>query len=333
MNVETNSLFDVFQCLVPEEIDYNKDYDCIHATVDLKIKYIDETTIDKFKVRICGCGNELVRSGAYLNETYSPTVSYLTHSTMLQLAIYEQMHICSIDTVAAFLHQEYPASLKPLYIVLPASVAKVCNLDPKTTYRVKKYIYGLPDAGRAYYIAYRDHLIASGYVMTTSDPCLFVRLVPEQEIRTYVWIHVDDTIVASTHEKEIDHLRECLQQKFQITSHDFTKHLGINIERLESGAVKLRQRKLLGALFDEYPPSGRKANQPQRAKRMDTNNVNDQEKEPCEQREYLHLLGMLNYIAHSRPDISTALSYAATKNSNPTKEDFNELLLVVDYLW
>jgi hypothetical protein len=252
---------------------------------------------------------------------------------MLQLAIYDQMHICSIDTEAAFLHQEYPASLKPLYIVLPASVAKVCNLDPKTTYRVKKYIYGLPDAGRAYYIAYRDHLIASGYVMTTSDPCLFVRLVPEQEIRTYVWIHVDDTIVASTHEKEIDHLRECLQQKFKITSHDFTKHLGINIERLESGAVKLRQRKLLGALFDEYPPSGRKANQPQRAKRMDTNNVNDQEKEPCEQREYLHLLGMLNYIAHSRPDISTALSYAATKNSNPTKEDFNELLLVVDYLW
>jgi hypothetical protein len=144
---------------------------------------------------------------------------------------------------------------------------------------------------------------------------------------------VDDTIVASTHEKEIDHLRECLQQKFKITSHDFTKHLGINIERLESGAVKLRQRKLLGALFDEYPPSGRKVNQPQRAKRMDANNVNDQDKEPCEQHEYLHLLGMLNYIAHSRPDISTALSYAATKNSNPTKADFNELLLVVDYLW
>ncbi len=85
-------------------------------------------------------------------------------------------------------------------------VAKVCNLDPKTIYRVKKYIYGSPDAGRAYYIACIDYLIASGYVMTTSDPCLFVRLVPEQGIRTYVWIHVDDTIVASTHKKEIDHL-------------------------------------------------------------------------------------------------------------------------------
>ncbi len=29
----------------------------------------------------------------------------------------------------------------------------------------------------------------------------------------------------------------------------------------------------------------------------------------------------------------TALSYAATKNVNPTKKDFKELLLVVEYLW
>ncbi len=64
----------------------------------------------------------------------------------------------------------------------------------------------------------------------------------------------------------------------------------------------------------------------------DANNVNDHDQEPCEQREYLHLLGMLNYIAHSCPDIFTALSYATTKNTNPTKGDFEELLLVVDYL-
>jgi hypothetical protein len=333
MKIEVNSLLHIFKCLVPEEIDYNKDYDCIHAAVDLKIKYIDENTIDKFKVRICGCGNELVQSGTYFNETYSPTVSYLTHSTMLQLAIYDQMHLCSVDTVAAFLHQDYPSTLKPLYIILPATVAKACDLDPRTTYRVKKYIYGLPDAGRAYYLAYRKHLINSGYAVTMSDPCLFIRLLPKEDKKTYVWIHVDDTIVATTHEEEINHLKQKLETKFEITSHDFTKHLGINIEKLETGAVKLRQRKLLGALFDEYPPTGRKANQPQRIRRNDVNNVNEQGTEPYEQREYLHLLGMLNYIAHSRPDISTALSYAATKNSNPTVQDFKDLLLVVDYLW
>ncbi len=97
--------------------------------------------------------------------------------------------------------------------------------------------------------------------MNASDPCLFVRLMPEQGIRTYVWIHVDDTIIASTHEAELEYLKQNLQTK--ITLHDFTKHRGINIDHLESGVMKLRQKKLLGALFNEYPLTGRKANQPQ----------------------------------------------------------------------
>jgi hypothetical protein len=90
INVEVNSLINNFKCLIPEEINYEKDYDCIHATIDLKVKYLDETTIDKYKARVCGCGNELVQSATYTNETYSPTVAHLMHSTMLQLAIYDQ---------------------------------------------------------------------------------------------------------------------------------------------------------------------------------------------------------------------------------------------------
>jgi len=168
--------------------------------------------------------------------------------------------------------------------------------------------------------------------MTSADLCLFVRLT--KDIRTYVWIHVNDTIAASTHESEFILLKNNLEQKFKITINDFTKHLGINIDRLSSGAVKLRQQKLLGSLFEEYPPTGRRVNQPQRISRNHaTKTVNDQGNQPCEQQEYLHLLGMLNYVSHTRPDISTALSYAATKNTNPTKANFNELLLVVDYLW
>lgn len=105
--------------------------------------------------------------------------------------------------------------LKPLYIALPAMVAKACNLDPSTTYRVKKYIYSLPDARRAYYFAYRNHLIDSGYVVIVPDPCLFVRLLPKDDKRTYMWIHVDAIIVATAHENEIHHLKEHLETKFE----------------------------------------------------------------------------------------------------------------------
>jgi hypothetical protein len=119
--------------------------------------------------------------------------------------------------------------------------------------------------------------------MTCADPCLFVQST--KDIRTYVWIHVDDTIAASTHESEFILLKNNLEQKFKITINDFTKHLGI-------------QQNLLGNLFEEYPPTGRRVNQPERVSRNDaTKTVNDKGNQPCEQRAYLHLLGMMNYIS------------------------------------
>jgi hypothetical protein len=53
INIEVNSLINNFKCLIYKEINYEKDYDCIHATIDLKVKYLDETTIDKYKARVC----------------------------------------------------------------------------------------------------------------------------------------------------------------------------------------------------------------------------------------------------------------------------------------
>ena len=42
---------------------------------------------------------------------------------------------------------------------------------------------------------------------------------------------------------------------------------------------------------------------------------------------------MIIHLTHSRPEISTIVSYAGTKNSSPTIEDFGDLLLAVEYLW
>ena len=53
---------------------------------------------------------------------------------------------------------------------------------------------------------------------------------------------------------------------------------------------------------------------------------------PFDRTTYLHLLGMLNYLLRSRPDISTALSFAATKAVSPTVSDYERLLDVVLYL-
>ncbi len=315
-------------CLIEEDIDTSQPYDLVHATMQLRQKMKDAETVDKLKARICACGNELDDVGG---ETYSPTVAPLTHAFMLQLAVHDRMHVQLVDTVAAYLNQTYPEDAKPLYVKFPRLVAIALGRDPDQTYRVKKYIYGLPDSGRAYYEAYSGHLIEHGYLRSRNDPCLFFKIRSTTR-KVYVWIHVDDTLVAATHPEDIEEFKEDVKRRFQITVNaDVDQHLGVNIKKNNDGSFSLRQSKLLKNIFNEFLEEAKKGRKRLSVPMRTT--IRDQDDTPFDRRSYLHLLGMLNYMLRSRPDISTALAFAATKAVKPTITNYQQLLDVVYYLW
>ena len=110
---------------------------------------------EKKKARLCACGNELKGK---ISDLYSPTIGALTYSTVHQLAVIDRMKVRIIDTVGAYLYQTYPTSAPPIYIRMPAKVMTALGVPENTVYRIKKYIYGLPDSGRAYYLAYAKPL-------------------------------------------------------------------------------------------------------------------------------------------------------------------------------
>jgi hypothetical protein len=61
------------------------------------------------------------------------------------------MEMCLIDVVQAYLYQPYPEDAMPLYLSLPDNLSRDCGLQPGALDRIAKYLYGLPDAGLAYY--------------------------------------------------------------------------------------------------------------------------------------------------------------------------------------
>ena len=314
--------------LIEEEIDPSMPYELIHATMQLRQKMKDAQTVDKLKARLCICGNELEEVHS---DTYSPTVAALTHSLLLQIAVHDRMCIQMIDTVAAYLHQKYPEDAKPLYVKFPKLVALALNRNPDTTYRVKKYVYGLPDSGRAYYEAYSNHLIEHGYLRSTNDPCLFFRIKSPTR-RIYIWAHVDDTLVAADDVSDIEELKEAIRTRFQITvNEEADQHLGVNIAKQKDGSLKLTQSKLLKSIFDEFLEPAKQGRRRTRVPMKPNPRLEDDS--PFDRTTYLHLIGMLNYLLRSRPDISTALAFASTRAVNPTLDDFQRLLDVVHYLW
>jgi hypothetical protein len=303
--------------------------DVVHTTMQLKLKLHQDGRLDKFKARLCACGNELK---GLIEETYSPTIGALAYATVLQMAIVDRMEMCTIDTVGAYLYQDYPTDAKALYLVLPNNVAQVCGLRQGAKYRVRKYLYGLPDAGRAYYKAYSSLLIQEGYTRTASDPCLFTRLTGSE--RTYVWCHVDDTFVCSTHKAGLLRFCDAVRKGFTITvSENIEEYLGIRMETQANGDVILSQPKLLDSLLEEFAeeiaalPPMRGVMTPQRPVEAQSTDAS-----PMSQHEYLHLQGALIYLTKSRPDIMTAVSFGATHSAKPTRGAFQELLHCLRYL-
>ena len=147
-----------------------------------------------------------------------------------------------------------------------------------------------------------------------------------------MWIHVDDTLIAADRLEDIEDFKTMMQARFEITVNaEAGHHLGVNIKRLQDGSLQLTQSKLLTSIFEECADAIENFSfrhtvplRPNKSQSDDT---------PYNKKSYLHLLGMLNYLLRSRPDIATALSFAATKSASPTTQDYDNLLDIVRYLW
>ena len=311
--------------LIAEDLPVTGNYTIIHSTMPMRCKHHQDGTLSKFKARLCACGNEL---SGIIHDIYSPTISTLTYNAVHHISVLDDMSCCIIDVVGAYLHQDYPPDKPTLFLVLPDNVAKVCNLPLGIHYRIRKYLYGLPDAGLAYYKAYSAHLIAGGYQRTISDPCLFVKITSLG--KTYAWCHVDDTFVCATTPSLLDDFKNHVQEKFPITSeNNVEEYLGIKLTTLPGGCL-LTQPKLLKQLESEFHdhliPFSR-ATTPQRQLEYQ-----DQNSTSMDSRQYLHLLGSLIYLTKSRPEISTAVSFAARHGVSPTVGQFSELLHCLSYI-
>jgi hypothetical protein len=240
------------------------------------------------------------------DKTYSPTVNNLTFATILQIAIIFNLKRRTIDVVGAYLYQDFPLhDREPLYLKLEKLVAEACDLDPEQIYQVKKFIYGLPDAGRAYYDAYSSHLIKHGYQKSFMDPCLFFK-VDELET-TFILIHVDDTFVCSNNLENIERLTSILRTKFEITINDAAdEYLGIHLKQLKDGSIQMIHPKILKNLFEEYhehiqlynrkstiitSPFKRHNNNNNNNNSNNTNNYQQSENQSIDSKKYLHLLG------------------------------------------
>ena len=174
----------------------------------------------------------------------------------------------------------------------------VCKLDTA--------LYGLKQALRAWYSRLSHKMQALGFVPSKSDTSLFI--YNKSSISIFVLIYVDDIIVTSSSDEAITALLKDLSAEFALNDlGDLRYFLGIDVKQHKDG-LHLSQKKYATDLVKKADLQSCK---PAPTPLSSTEKLSLVEGEPLSSEngtKYRSLVGALQYLTLTRPDISFAVN-------------------------
>lgn len=289
-----------------------------------KVKKNVDGHVERFKARLVAQGYNQ-KFGIDYNEVFAPVARHTTFRTLLSVSAKRNFYVKHFDAKTAFLNGELQ---EEIFMKLPPGFetkfgnGKVC--------RLKKSIYGLKQAARAWHKTLHKVLIHMGFKQCSSDLCLYV--LKNDGKSCYLLTYVDDLIIACENEGIIIQIGDKLMKNFEIVSLGDVRHyLGLNIERNKNGNFYVNQTRYIDEIVESVGLRDAKISKIPIDPGYYKNDSN--KNEACDREQYQRIIGQMLYIAiNSRPDIAAAVSILSQKSSNPNITDLNEVKRVLRYL-
>ena len=287
-----------------------------------RIKHNPDGSINRYKARLVAKGFTQ-RPGLDYGATFSPVAKHTTVRTLLSLAISKDWPLRQVDFNNAFLNGMLE---EEVYMTQPPGF--VDSAHPDFVCRLNKAIYGLKQAPRAWFSELKTYLISNGFVMAQSDNSLF--MYHGSHFSIYLLIYVDDLIITGSNIDAINKFILQLGQRFSLKDlGDLDYFLGVEAHRTTTGLFLTQQKYVLDVL--------------ERAQMMNANSVctplssshNLQQGDIpslTDASKYRALLGSLQYLQFTRPDLAFAVNKLAQFSSNPTEHHWSSLKRVLRYL-
>ena len=182
---------------------------------------------------------------------------------------------------------------------LKKNTGDVCHL--------RKSIYGLKQSPRAWFGKFLRTMLFAGYVQSEGDHMLFIKHGKEGKLAILI-VYVDGIVVIGNDEVEIQNLKKHLASSFDIKALGLlSSFLGIEVAYSASGIVISLHKYILDLLKDTGKLDCRRAVTP-----VDVNvklKAEQHEKDfPVNKTSFQKLIGRLQYLNHTRPDIAFAVN-------------------------
>lgn len=289
-----------------------------------KLKQNADGSIARHKARLVARGFSQ-EYGIDYDETFSPVVRHTTVRMILGLAAHSGWKLHQMDVKNAFLHgvlTEEVYMSQPTGFVDPQFPNHVCRLE--------KSLYGLKQAPRAWNDRFTSFLPSIGFKFSHADPSLFIKVSGTS--RVFLLLYVDDIIITGDSEALIAEVKAALLTEFDMKDlgelHFF---LGLQIQYLQNGlfvsqhkyATDLIHKAGLESCNSHVTPcqSGLKLYTDEGTPLC-----------PTDASHFRSLVGCLQYLTFTRPDIAYAVNSVCQFLHNPTDVHLNAVKRILRYV-
>ncbi|XP_070672584.1 uncharacterized mitochondrial protein AtMg00810-like [Malus domestica] len=236
------------------------------------------------------------------------------------MAVQFDWFLNQLDVSNAFLNGTLSEDVfmkQPLGFEDPIKPAHVCHLQ--------KSLYGLKQASRAWYDKLHSALSSMGFIGSQNDHSLFIK---RDHVLVFVLVYVDDILVtgpsSQAFQATITHLSSLFPIKDLGPLHYF---LGLEVKRSSTG-IFLSQTKYILDLLQKAKMDGAKAS----ATPLSTSKLDHSSPLLFDPIEYRALVGGLQYLTWTRPDLSFAVNLVCQFMHSPRHSHFQAVKRILRYL-
>ncbi|TXG71321.1 hypothetical protein EZV62_006256 [Acer yangbiense] len=285
-----------------------------------KIKRNPNGTISRYKARLVAKGFHQ-RPGVDFTDTFSPVVKPTTVRILLCLAVTNDWPIRQLDVNNAFLQGTLTDD-----VFMEQPPGFIDSQQPTHVCKLKKAIYGLRQAPRAWYNELKSHLISVGFTNSHSDSSLFICRTGGRVL--YVLVYVDDIIVTGS--SPVHEFIQSLARRFSLKDlGPLSYFLGVEALTTSTGLFLSQRKYIRDLLHKTHMLDANVASTPLSV----TDSLVLHDGSPLtDPTQYRQIVGSMQYLSLTRPDVSFAVNKLSQFMHCPTIKHWTAVKRVLRYL-
>jgi hypothetical protein len=286
-----------------------------------KVKHNAARSMSRYKARLVTKGYAQTYGIDY-EETYSPVAKMTIVRTIIAMAATKGWSLHQMDVKNVFFHGD----LQEVYMEQQLGYVDQTHLN--LVCRLKKNLYDLKQAPRAWLDNIGQYIVTSGFQTSNADYSLYVKKIDHGIV--VIVIYVDDLIIIGDSDANIFDLKKFLKQKFEMKDLEKLRYiLGIEVIQSPKGIWLLQRQYALNKLSEYGMTSCKPISIP-----LEQNvKLSADEGDPVDDTTmYIHIVGSLIYMTITRPDLSYVIGVVSQFMQTPPKLHLDVVRCILRYI-